>query len=346
MKQDISINDVAKEANVSIATVSNVLNGKGRVSGITERRVRKVIEELGYAPNLLARNLKTNQSGLIGLVVPTVKPGRLKDNPFYWDLLAGVEEAARERDFHIILAGIEESEETFSFVRERQLDGLIVVGAGEGSTAIERVQALDVPVVFVDNYIRNPKLYQVCLDDRLGGLLATKHLIEMGHTRIAVLIGDIQMERIQHYGVLQERWSGYRMALEESGIAYDPSLMIQYPTSVEGGYRAAEWLNQHDDVTAIFSFSDISAMGILKGLKESGRKVPGEVSVIGFDDLFMSGYTHPPLTTVSQNIQVKGMAAVSLLYNQMDRVSEFSRKVVLPVELMIRETTGKAREGN
>lgn len=344
MKQDISINDVARTANVSIATVSNVINGKGRVSVLTEKRVRKVIEQLGYSPNLLARNLKTNQSGLIGLVVPTVKPGRLKDNPFYWDLLAGIEEFARDRNFHIILSGFDETEESFSFVKERQLDGLIIVGARERSSAIERILELGIPFVFVDNYLRNPELYQVSLDDRLGGWLATKHLLELGHKKIAVLIGDIPLENIHHYGVLQERWFGYRTALEEAGIEYDAAFMLRLPTSVEGGYLAAEWLKEHRDVTAIFSFSDIAAMGILKGLKEHGRKVPTEVSVIGFDDLYVSAYTNPPLTTVSQNIVVKGMAAAQLLFNQMEEVTHYSRKVVLPVELKVRETTGQAKQ--
>ncbi|GIP17870.1 LacI family transcriptional regulator [Paenibacillus montaniterrae] len=345
MKQEINIIDVAQLAKVSIATVSNVINGKGRVSTLTEKRVRKAIDELGYAPNLLARNLKTKRSGLIGLVVPTVKPGRLKDNPFYWDLLSGVEEYARERDFHIILSGFDEAEESFEFVKERQLDGLIIVGAGEQSSAIEKVLALNIPFVFVDNYLMNPDLYQVSLDDRLGGWLATKHLLELNHRNIAVHIGDIPLERIHQYGVLHERWNGYRLALEEAGIPYDSSLMIQLPTSAEGGQEAAGWLEKHSDVTAIFSFSDIAAIGILKGLKERGVNVPQDISVVGFDDLYMTAFTSPPLTTVSQNIVVKGIAAAQLLFHQIENSSHYSRKVVLPVELKVRETTGWLNKG-
>ncbi|WP_080834866.1 LacI family DNA-binding transcriptional regulator [Cohnella massiliensis] len=341
MKQEINLIDVAKEANVSIATVSNVVNGKGRVSAQTVERVRQIIDRLGYTPNLLARNLKTNQSRLIGLVIPTVKPGRLQDNPFYWDLLAGIEEGARDRDFHIILAGIDEAGESFSFVKERKLDGLIVIGVGESSEAIGKLLETGVPCVFVDGYLRDPKRFQVILDDRLGGLLATQHLLELGHTRIAVLIGDVVLEQIHRYGVLQERWLGYRMALEEAGLPYDPELMIRFPTSLEGGYRTAEWLAGAKDVTAIFSFSDISAMGLLKGLRELGRSVPEDLSVIGFDDLFMSGYTSPSLTTISQNIAQKGLAAIRLLTDQIEGEPVLSRKVVLPVELKVRETTGK-----
>ncbi|MBD2847108.1 LacI family DNA-binding transcriptional regulator [Paenibacillus sp. IB182496] len=340
MKQDIRLSEVARAARVSIATVSNVINDKGRVSTATERRVRRAIEQLGYAPNLLARILKTNQSRLIGLVIPTARPGRLQDNPFYWDLLAGIEEGARDRDFHIILAGIEEGDETFAFVKERQLDGLIYVGASEEGGAVERVLELGVPCVFVDSYLRDARLYQVCLDDRLGGLLATQHLLELGHRRIAVLPGDIAPERLHRNGVLQERWSGYRLALEEAGVGYDPRLFMRYPTSMEGGLQAAAWLREAGDVTAVFSFSDISAMGIVKGLRQEGLGVPADISVIGFDDLCLSGYMSPALTTVSQNIVQKGLAAIRLLVDQIEQEAGFSRKVVLPVELKVRETTG------
>ncbi|MGG1879841.1 LacI family DNA-binding transcriptional regulator [Paenibacillus cisolokensis] len=340
MKQEVSIVDVAREAGVSIATVSNVVNGKGRVSTKTIQKVRKVIDELGYTPNLPARNLKTKRTDLIGVVVPTMKPGRLQDNPFYWDLLAGVEEGARDRSFHIILTGIDEATETFSFVKERRLDGLIVVGTNEGSQAVQRVTRLGVPAVFIDSYLKDSGLYQVNLDDRQGSYRATSYLIEQGHRRIALLIGDIPMERIAYYGVLHERWLGYRDALEEAGIPYDPRLMIKLPTSLAGGYKAADQLVELPDVTAIFSFSDVSAMGVLKGLKEKNKSVPGEYSVIGFDNLFMSEYTSPSLTTVSQNIIEKGHAAVRMLLNQIDGEPLSERRIVLPAGLVVRETTG------
>jgi LacI family transcriptional regulator len=341
MKQEVSIVDVAKKAGVSIATVSNVVNGKGRVSISTIQKVQRVIEELGYTPNLPARNLKTRRTDLIGLVVPTMEPGRLQDNPFYWDLLAGVEEGARDRKFHIILTGIDESTETFAFVKERRLDGLIIVGMNEGSQAIGRAMELGLPVVFIDSYLQDSELYQVNLDDRMGSYRATSYLIAQGHRRIALLIGDIPMERIANYGVLHERWLGYRDALEEAGIPYDPQLMIKLPTSLEGGYQASNRLVELPDVTAIFSFSDISAMGLLKGLKEKSKSVPGEYSVIGFDNLFVSEYTSPSLTTVSQNILEKGQAAVRMLLDQIDGQPIAERRRTLPVDLIVRETTGQ-----
>ncbi|HEX7057125.1 MAG TPA: LacI family DNA-binding transcriptional regulator [Bacilli bacterium] len=343
MDREINISDVAERAGVSIATVSNVINDKGRVSEKTKLKVKKIIEQLGYAPNLPARHLKTRRTHLIGLVVPTMKPGRLQDNPFYWDLLAGVEEVARDHNFHIILTGIDERTETFSFVRERMLDGLIMIGVNERSKALKRVMNLRIPTVYIDSYLQDPALYQVCIDDRRGGYLATKYLISQGHTRIALLIGDIDMKQISYYGVLHARWLGYRDALDEAGLKYDPELMIKLPTSMEGGFRAASRLVAMEKVTAVFSFSDISAMGLVKGLKEAGKKVPDDYSVIGFDNLFVSGFTLPALSTVSQNILEKGQLSIKLLLDQIEKRPIISRKVVMPVELVIRETTGLAR---
>lgn len=339
MKQEISIVDIAKAANVSIATVSNVINGKGRVSTKTTQKIKRMIDEMGYTPNLTARNLKTKKSDLIGLVVPTMQPGRLQSNPFYWDLLAGVEQGARDRKFHVILTGIDERTESFSFVRERQLDGVIVTGTNEGSQAVERIMKLGVPAVFIDSYLSNPDLYQVYLNDRQGSYRATTYLIEQGHQRIALLIGDIDMNDISYYGVLHERWLGYRDALQDCGIEYDQDLMIRLQTSLEGGYQAATKLIELADVTAAFSFSDIVAMGLMKGLRDKGKSVPEDYSVIGFDNLFVSNYTSPSLTTVSQDILAKGQEAVQMLFYQIDGTFIENRRKILPVDLMIRETT-------
>lgn len=343
MKKDISIVDVAEEAGVSIATVSNVINQKGRVSEKTRKKIQQIIDRLGYTPNLTARNLKTRRSDLIGMVIPVMKPGRMQDNPFYWDLLAGVEEGARDRRFHIILMGIDEATETFSFVKERQLDGLIVVGTNQGSQVIERVNKLNIPVVFVDSYLTDEQFYQVCLEDRHGSYCATKYLIELGHRKIAILTGEVPEEQLSYYGVLHERWLGYKDALAEAGIAYDSRMVIQLPTSLDGGYHSVDRILQLDDVTAIFSFSDVGAMGVLKRMKELGKKVPEEYSVIGFDNLFISNYTSPTLTTVAQDIVQKGKAAVTMLLDQIDGNYIPQRKVSLSVDVIARETTGPCK---
>lgn len=344
-KRDINIKDVAEKANVSIATVSNVINKKGRVSKKTIEKVEKVIDELGYIPSISARNLKTRKSHLIGVVVPTMSPGRLQDNPFYWDLVSGIEEGARDNRFHVILLGIDESDDDLSFIRKRQLDGLIVVGGHDDSTTIQQILTLDIPCVFMDSYLSDPEIYQVCIDDRSGAYQATKHLLELGHETIAVLLGDIKLDEIMKYGVLHERLLGYKSALFEKGIAYEKDLILQYPTSMEGGYQAAKKLAKKEKITAVFSFSDVSAMGLLRGFHELGIRVPDDISVIGFDDVFISEYTIPPLTTVRQDIVEKGQMAVNLLLDQLEETNKYSyRKVILPVNLKIRNTTQRVKQ--
>ncbi|ADU32033.1 LacI family DNA-binding transcriptional regulator [Evansella cellulosilytica] len=345
MKETINIKDVAERANVSIATVSNVINGKGRVSTNTISKVKKVIEELNYSPSMSARNLKTKKSHLIGVIVPTSMPGRLQDNPFYWDLVTGIEEGARDKQFHVILMGVADGDEKgLSIVKERQLDGLIVVGGYEGSLTVEQIRKLNVPSVFMDSYISDPDLYQVCIDDKLGAYQATKHLIDLGHENIAILLGDIPYEESHRYGVLHERILGYKEALDEKGIAFDSQLIISLPTSMEGGYKAAKEIAKRKEITAVFSFSDVSAMGLLRGFDEMGINVPTDISVVGFDDLFLSEYTSPPLTTVHQDIVAKGQTAIMHLLDQIENKRMINyRKVVLPIEMKVRKTTSSVQ---
>lgn len=339
----INMKHVAEQAQVSVATVSNVINETGRVSKNTILRVKSVIEDLGYTPSMAARHLKTNQSQLIGVVVPTINDGKLQDNPFYWSLVAGIEEGVRDTKFQVMLVGVDENESQFSFVMERKMDGLIIVGANEGSNLMKAFVDIQVPCVFMDSYLSSTKVNQIGIDDRIGAYQATKHLIDLGHTSIAVLTGEVPYEKINRYGVLHERIQGYQMALAEHGIPFKEDLLLNDHTNLEGGRQAAKKVTRLD-VTAVFSFSDVAAMGLLKGLDEQGLHVPDDLSVIGFDDLFMSAYTKPPLTTVKQDIVAKGQTAVMQILEKIESKRDVPyRKVVLPTELVIRQSTAKPR---
>ncbi|HZG85035.1 LacI family DNA-binding transcriptional regulator [Paenibacillus sp.] len=341
MQQRTTIKDVARVANVSIATVSNVLNGTGRVAPETMKRVQKVIEELQFSPSTSARNLKDKKSQLIAVVVPFLEKGRLQDNPFYWQLVSGIEEGARNHALQVILIGVDE-QETFSFVHERHLDGLIVVGVFEGSSALEKIRSLQIPTVYMDSYLSDPSLVQVYLDDELGGYIGTKHLIALGHRRIAVLTG-----KLIEGGVTFKRWQGYRRALEEAGIPYLEELVIEEPTSPLGGYHSAQIVGDASKrISAVFAFSDVAAMGLIKGLHEIGLTVPNDVSVMGYDDIFYCDYMIPALTTVRQDIVQKGQTAVNLLLRLQEEgvdANEVDRRVVLPVNLKVRQSTAPWR---
>jgi len=337
MQQRATIKDVARQAGVSIATVSNVLNGTGRVSSDTVRKVQQVIEELKFSPSMSARNLKDKRSHLIAVVVPFLEKGRLQDNPFYWQLVSGIEEGARNHHLQVILIGVDDKE-TFSFVHERHLDGLIVIGVFENSEVLKKILDLNIPCVFMDSYLSDPSLYQVYLDDELGGYIGTKHLIALGHRRIAVLTG-----KLVEGGVTYKRWQGYRRALMEADIPYSEDLIIEEPTSPMGGYHAAQIVGDAQNrISAVFAFSDVAAMGLIKGLHEIGLSVPQDVSVMGYDDIFYCEYMIPSLTTVRQDIVLKGQTAIKLLL-QGEKLKIEDRKVVLPVNLRVRQSTAPRR---
>ncbi|SFA81381.1 MULTISPECIES: LacI family DNA-binding transcriptional regulator [unclassified Bacillus (in: firmicutes)] len=338
MSRRISIKDVADKAKVSIATVSNVMNGKGRMSEETIKHVTAVIDELGYTPNMAARNLKTNKSQLFGVVVPTEKKEKLYENPFYWSFVNGLESGMRERNYQVILEGINEEAESFSFVKERQLDGLVIIGTHEGSSIIDKVLALNVPCVFVDSYLEDPSLYQVMIDDHNGGYMATKHLIDLGHRNIAIITG-----RPVKGHVIDNRLQGHMKALEEVGIVFHEEYVIERPINTYGGYSSAQHImEKYPNVTAVIAFSDITAMGAMKGFIDHGWHIPQEISIVGFDGLFFANFLSPSLTTVHQDIELKGKIALDLLMKQMDGKDVISnKKVVLPVELNIGTSTSK-----
>ncbi|MNI10636.1 HTH-type transcriptional regulator DegA [compost metagenome] len=335
MNNKVSIKDIARIANVSIATVSNVINGTGRVSAKTISRVNQVIQEQQYVPSASARSLKDKNSHLIAIVVPFIEKGMLQDNLFYWELVRGVENGARHHEVQVILVGIEDDED-FSFVRQRHLDGMIVVGGYEQSDTYRKILDTGIPCVFLDSHLTNPDLYQIDLNDEVGGYLGTKHLIGLGHEAIGVLTG-----KLEEGGVNYLRYQGYLRAMKESGIESDPNLIFEQASSIQGGYQAAQKIvGFKESISAIFAFSDVTAMGLIRGLHDIGLHVPNDISVVGFDDIFYAHYMIPSLTTIKQDVVSKGQIAVTMLLDQIKgNNSSMKRSVVLPVSLTVRQST-------
>jgi len=336
----ITIKDVARLAGTSVTTVSNVINGMGRVSNETKQRVLQVVEQLEFAPSTAARNLRDKRSSLIAVVVPYIESGKLMDNPFYWQLVTGIEEGARSQSLHIILVGVE-SDESFSFVRERQIDGLIVIGVIQSSPILKRIQKLKVPVVFVDSYLEDEQLPQISLDDELGGYIGTKHLLALGHRNIMLLSGKLGDQGVHYY-----RWLGYKRAIEEAGMQVREELVLEEPVSALSGYRIASVIAAQaaeTKISAVFCLSDVTAIGLLKGLYDLGISVPQQLSVMGFDNNDQANYTIPSLTTVHQNIAQKGEQAIKQLIALMDGEEVEKRQIVLGVELLVRQSTARFR---
>ncbi|AZO93226.1 LacI family DNA-binding transcriptional regulator [Halocella sp. SP3-1] len=329
----ITIKDIANEANVSTATVSNVINNTGRVSSDTAQKIKSIIKKHDYSPNVSARNLKNKNSNLIGLVVPYLQKGELEDNPFFWELFNGVENGAKDKNLDVILTGMD-SEQGFEVFNKQYLDGLIVIGLNQKNGLYEQLKNLNVPIVLMDSFIEDEDVYQLNNEDEKGGYIATRYLTNLGHKNIAIVTGPLDQN-----GVDKKRLYGYKKALKESNIDFNKEYVYEIGVSLAEGYKASQKLfAKMNEITAVFILSDIGAMGLIKGCNELGIKIPDDLSVVGYDDLYYSDYLIPSLTTVNQNIYLKGKTAVHMLFDQINNKSS-NKKVTLPVELKIRNST-------
>lgn len=343
MKKQVSINDVAQEAGVSAATVSYVLNNSPvNLRPETREKVLMAVKTLKYVPNQAAKTLGSSRvkgngaSKLIGVVIPQTEPGKyfMFSNPFYGDFLSMVEYEARKASFHILISGVNAEESYVSIAKNRSLDGVIIVGMYPSDDIAEYRKA-KIPVVLVDCYCNEDHVFHsVRTDDRQGGYLATNHLIQNGHRRIAFISGQVKDS-----GVTQMRYLGYQDALREAGIPLDKSLLFDGTVDFQYGREAAIRISganagQKDPITAVFATSDIAAVGAIKGFEQSGLSVPGDVSIVGFDDVYYAELSN--LTTIRQNINEKGREAARILIAAAEDAKLSKRERIIPLELVER----------
>ena len=332
----VSIKDVAREAGVSTATVSYVLNDTPRqsISGETAERVRAAVKKLDYVPNLNARSLSSRKTSLIGVVIPQTEPGRefMFSNPFYGDLLSSAEYAARQNGYHLLLSGSESGQSYAGIARNRGVDGIIIVGAYP-TRFLDELQELAIPVVLVDTYVKHPAYHTIGIDDRLGGKMATDYLIGKGHRKIAFVAGQIE-----EHGVVQKRYQGYRDALEAAGIPYIQGQVYQGNISFDYAQAVAqEMLDRGQGETAAFASADILGMGLIKGLRRLKLRVPEDLSIVGFDDVYLARMCDPSLTTVRQDIAAKGIYAVQFILDALEGKTGKQERI-LPIDIVERES--------
>jgi DNA-binding LacI/PurR family transcriptional regulator len=334
----VTIRDVAAAAGVSITTVSRALNESGRVGPATRDRVLDAAQQLGYEPNDLARSLHGKATGTIAVLVPDIT------NPFFPELVNGVQEVANEHGRLLLLcqtsedAGIAVQE--LLHLRRKRVDGVVLVGGLAGGEDLSAALA-GMPIVTVDRDTSVDDAWVVRSNHRLGGRLATEHLIELGHERIAHIGGPADLS------VAEDRHDGYRQALEDAGLAYDESLVVQGDFLEQSGYDGVRALRRRRrGFTALFCGNDMMAIGALRALDDVGLAVPQDVSVVGFDDIHLASYLRPGLTTVHQPIQTLGRRAAELLIGPaMDSHEPASE--VLDVHIVNRQTTApRRRRGN
>jgi LacI family transcriptional regulator len=324
----VTIGDVAAEAGVSIATVSKVINGRYGVAPATLTKVQAVIDELGYESSLVARSLRSQRTNVIGILVADIEP-------FSAELLKGAGAAIRARDYELIVYSGSGHGKDHSGWERRYVsrlggtltDGLVLVTP----TLVDVSDAT--PIVAVDPHAGPSNLPSVHSDNLAGAITATKHLLGLGHRRIGFLAGRPDLESAR------QREQGYREALTAAGISIDPELIRVGDYELEMSEAPArQLLTLADRPTAIFAANDLSAIETMHVAQSLGVAVPGDVSIIGFDNIPESALTEPPLTTIDQSIQRMGREAVHLLVALIDGTADGPRQVTLPTRLVVRQS--------
>jgi len=300
------LKDVAKAAGVSVSTVSRALTGSPLISGETTARIRKIASELHYTASALGRSLVTGKSRTIGVVVTTIT------DPFVGEIVSGIEEVAIEQGYTVLLSSSQaDPHREMSVVRsfqERHVDGVLVSASRVGALYLQQMSAMKVPVVLINRFHPGDLTHSVMIDNLASATEAARHLVALGHRRIAY-IGD-------RFGLQSDtdRFAGYREALAEADIPFRPEFVVHGDGRPEGGHHEAEkLLALRERPTALLCYNDLTALGAVHAADARKIRVPRDLSVTGFDDLFFSSYMQPPLTTIRQPMRKMGQQAMTLL---------------------------------
>jgi LacI family transcriptional regulator, galactose operon repressor len=328
-----TIRDVARRAGVSTMTVSRVINSSGYASRGTRARVERAVEELGYVPNALARHLRSKSTRTVALVLSDLT------NPFFTTIARGVEDVAAANDFALMFCNTDESESgEIDYLRmliQRQIDGVLLVPSSSSGASLRMLRAHRVPVVVLDRHVQSPRVDEVRSDSEAGAFQLVRHLIELGHRRIAMLSGG------RNISTSADRVSGYRRALTEASIPYDERLVRYEGFGVEGGLRMArDLLKVSPRPTAFFGANNFIAFGAIRALREADLRVPDDMSLVAFDDLPEDWIVDPFLTVVEQRAYEMGKQAAKLMLERLAGEGRPKRRsIILPVDFIVRRST-------
>ena len=329
----VTLKDIAAEAGVSITTVSNVVhNRKSRVSPELVQKINKIIRREHYAPSMSARSLANRHSSIIGFITHLTpqNTGSTMSDPFLSAFVDSIEKRTREEGYYLMIRAVENADELAALSRSWQLSGLILTGMFQDDF-FTTTRELGIPYVLIDSYVDDPDACCIGLEDEKGGYIATRHLLEKGHRSVAFASPSIRPG-----GVIEKRFQGYRRALDEYDVPYDPSLVFTQEITVEEGKKLGRLLASRKEITGIFASADILAAGIMAGLSERGVTVPAEKSIVGFDDNYLSQLTIPGLTTIHQDADRKGILATELILKQLRQEEIAEKNIILPVHLVER----------
>jgi DNA-binding LacI/PurR family transcriptional regulator len=328
-----SIKDIARIAGVSHSTVSRALRDSPLIPAETAERIKKIADELGYRASAVARSLVTRKTEAIGVVVTSIA------DPFNGEVVAGIEEVANEHGYSVILATSQadpqrEMAVTRSF-HERRVDGIVVASSRVGALYLPALSEMEVPVVLLNNQHPSEFVHSVSIDNVDGARQAAEHLIALGHREIAYIGDESGLESDS------ERLRGLTDAMMSAGLSVRPEFIVRADGKSEGARRKAfELLDLNPRPSAIFCYNDMSALGVLNAASMRNLRVPQDLSISGFDDLFFAGLLQPALTTVRQPMRKLGQAAMQLLVDLLNG-SEPEKTQLVKGELVVRQSTAK-----
>ena len=335
------IKTIADDLQVSTASVSRALNDQPGVSDGLRTRILRRAGELNYTPSTAARGLATAQAFAVGFFVRQKPDLSAYTDPFYGEILHGAERALSQSDYHLTVANLTDdilnNPTQFRFVRERRIDAMLLAGPDIPSDFVLSMIQSGLPVVLIDNLLDYSAAHAVNCDDEGGAYLAAQHLIAQGHQRIGLLCGPL------HWASNRRRMEGYQRAMAEAGLTLTTVYAEQ--TTIESGQRAFADLIEHlPNVTAIGTVNDSMALGAIRAAQASGRRVPGDLSVIGFDNIAWASLNNPPLTTLDVPKQQMGIEAARRLLSLLTEAdtAPLSTQLTIAVKLIVRASTAAA----
>ncbi|TCN24405.1 catabolite control protein A [Mesobacillus foraminis] len=330
---NITIYDVAREANVSMATVSRVVNGNPNVKPVTRKKVMEVIDRLGYRPNAVARGLASKKTTTVGVVIPDIS------SPFFAELARGIEDIATMYKYNIILSNSDQNKDKelhlLNTMLGKQVDGIVFMGGNITEDHVEEFKKSPVPIVLAGSVEESETVPSVNIDYEQAMFDTVQAFIDKGHKRIAFVVGPLQ-EPINQ----EKKLAGYKRALEQAGYDYDEELVVEGDYTYDSGIEAIERLLELDSKpSAIIVGSDEMALGVVHGAEDRGHKIPDEFEVISSDNTRLTLMVRPQLTTIVQPLYDIGAVAMRLLTKLMNKEQVEDQAVVLPHRIEYRNST-------
>lgn len=327
----VSIKDVAKEARVSIATVSRVLNNIDVVNEDTKQRVKEAIEKLGYRPNIVARSLKTQRSKTVGIIIPDIS------NQFYPEIVRGAEDVANIYDYNVMLCNTDLDKkkeiEYLKILKEKMADGVIYISNSMSEDIYKLLEELDLSAVLIENLDPSGKIPSVSIDNEKAAFDGVSYLISKGNKKIAYIGADKSNKNLSAL-----RFKGYEKALKENKIKLEGSRICFSGNKAKDGYECMEKIISSAEVDAVFCTGDEIAMGAINCLRDKGMSVPEKVDVMGFDNIYSSAIYYPKLTTVAQPIYDMGSVGMRLLIKKINNEDLEIKNYILSHEIIERDS--------